>query len=136
MKKHYFENTQYPHIFERTYWGQCPFANNDNDASPEIFQNRNNLITKYNIIQNVDILDSFDMSTQQFLSKEWNKLRGFVDHTECYLTDNDNFILISSPYSHFCDDSYNHKYSENGWIKIDNIYHQTANSYLKIIPGY
>jgi len=120
--------TKYAPIYKNTYWGgfklhQCESITN------EIINNRNLFIEDYNIIKN-------RMRPPLYINKEHsNEHGGYLnnfDHVECYMDDNDNYVLISSPY-YSNGDQYDLFYIGLGWTRIYPLYSIYAATYVKII---
>ena len=110
-----YEKTNYPGIYSSTYWGH----NNSHYESNNIFQNRNSFIINHNIKKFVDIYP-------KYIDNEFNKLNNYNDHPECYLTNDNFFILLVSPYIEI-------PFNDNGWDKIYNLYSDSAHTYIKKI---
>ena len=89
--KHFYQYTKYPHKFKRTYWGNFTLTNNWNNFN-EIIENRNNFISKYNIKKRMDYC-----YCPNYIKKEFNILN-HGDHNEIYLTNDKDYVLITSPY--------------------------------------
>jgi hypothetical protein len=117
-KNYYYLQTNYPKIYDRTYWGMF-----SDTAKHEIISNRNRFITDYNIVKKRCKL------TKKIYSKHMeieNK-----DHSECYFNKDYNYVLVTSPYTGKPGlDDY---FIENGWTKIYPLYADTANTYIKIV---
>ena len=85
--------------------------------------NRNNFISKYNIKKRVKCCP-------RYIILELIKLN-CGDHNEIYLTNDEDYILISSPYTN------NEKYfNENnpGWNRIEKLYSIDALTFMKVVP--
>jgi hypothetical protein len=112
--------TKYPKIFRGTYWGTLDFEYNKNSITDEILLNRNKFVEKYNVIKQQNIILK--------INKEFDKLKGCTDHIECYLTNDNKYILTSNPYNN------NDKiYAEFGWYPTEKLYRIGAMTYMKII---
>lgn len=117
----YYELTKYPNIFKNTYWGDFFINNCNNDNN--IFTNRNEFVEKYNIKKNVSISD-----IPNYIYKEFENLGSARDHIECYLTNDNKYILVSSPYNNYN----NNIYHDNGFLSYEKLYN-SAYTYIKII---
>jgi hypothetical protein len=112
--------TKYPKIFRGTYWGTLDFEYNKNFITDEILSNRNKFVENYNVKRQQNITLK--------INKEFDKLKGYIDNTECYLTDDNKYILTSNPYNN--NDTI---YAEFGWYPTEKLYRTDTMTYMKII---
>ena len=116
----YASLTQYPKIFQDTYWGNFTTLN-PNNVSNDIIWNRDLFVANYNIKSNIKKLQKFS-----------KHIIGQCDHLEYYSTHNKEQNLICSPYSNF--DSFSKQtFLENGWIEIPPMYNTNATTFMKEI---
>ena len=105
--------TEFPTIFEKTYWG-CGSKGTD-----EIFANRNQFIRDYDI---VSVQSDRKIQNQKIFEyiqrKKTGRFHPYLDHVEWYFTRDERFIVISSPFNK--DDILKH--IENGWNQIPILY--------------
>lgn len=120
-----YELTNYPRIYVHTYWGA--FRADTGPSKAEIIQNRNIFIQEYNIKKSAErpkyiekILDDCEAACLH------------LDHIECYMNDNNEYVILSSPYD--TSESNREKYAEKGWTHIYNLYVNDADTFVKIIP--
>jgi hypothetical protein len=118
-EKQYYEQTKYKNIYKNTYWGSFRDI-----LSEEIINNSNNFIKEY------DIKSHKPYRNRSKLNRYICGLRhSMFDHVEYYITNDKDFIVITSPY---CNDN---DYINNtlGFVKINNLYTtHHSNTYLKI----
>ncbi len=120
-----YELTNYPRIYVHTYWG-C-FDADSRTASAEFIQNRNRFINEYNITKSANQ----PKYIQKFLD-ECIADKVYLDHIECYKNDNNEYVILSSPYD--TRESNREKYAEKGWTLIYKLYVNEADTFMKIIP--
>ena len=126
-KKSFFELTEYPKIFKKTYWGTFDLKDRTEKELEEInrtVENRNQFIKDYDI--------------KEICKKQKKKLREFIikmdetctlDHLEVYETNNKEYLLLNSPYTskgHYC----HQKLTELGWEEMPTLYFEEATSFL------
>ena len=109
------KQTEYPSIYENTYWGnfQCK-------TEPEIIENRNKFIPDYDIKKTC--------RTPKYVDKQVD-IEG-SDHMEYYLNGSGQFVTIMSPYTN--EKIYNH-FLSNGWAEIYPLYNTGYKTFIKII---
>lgn len=127
--KQYYEKTNYPKIYKKTYWGA--FRDDKNKVSNFVIYNRNRFIEDFNI-QSYKRLVYLENIIEYYRKKIGHLI---IDHVEYYKTKkyvNGKFdcVLIISPYSVSPDEE--KKILDNGWNKIYNMYSLTTKSYYKI----
>lgn len=122
-RDYYYTHTNYPKIFNQTYWGA--FDNSKNRLEEEIIENRNKFISTYNI-KDIKPKSKVPDYINKFIDR--NVYR-FLDHTEVYITKDNNYVAISSPYSDI-----NSEHIENGWTEIPALYNTSAKTFMKLIP--
>ena len=120
MKLHFSQNTKYNKIYKNTYWGNFVLdESNKIEDFAEIFENRNDFITKYHIK---------DVAAEtKFVGDYLRKLKKIslnLDHIEIYKTNDNNYLILNSPY---------YDGEIEGFEKIYNLYNKEANSYMQII---
>jgi hypothetical protein len=121
MNKNY-SKTNYPNIFKNTYWGKFNLLDNNYHISEDIFLNRNNFIETNNI-------KSCVQKRPYYIEVELNKLKKW-DHIELYITNNNEYILVSSIYGN----DYNDDYIKLNWSSTNKLYSIEAFTYIKIFP--
>jgi len=120
-----YQNTKYPKIYIKTYWGS--FDNNSNNyATQEIIDNRNKFILEYNIKNVTRKPPKYIHKIINPNLQENKKLA--LDHVEIYKTHDDKFILISSIYS-----NNTQEYINQGWNQLYNLYTNDSYTYVKIV---
>jgi hypothetical protein len=110
--------TKYPNIFKGSYWGNFTLTDSGYHINQQIISNRNKFVEDYNLIKRVPLPYWVDQYVVQ-------KLKRF-DHVELYLTNHDEYILISSPYTN----KYSDDYSDLNWSPIDKLYSVQAYTYM------
>ena len=119
------ERTKYPNIYKYSYWGN--FKENM-DITDEIIGNRNEFKEEYKIKKAFDMPKYIEKHIEEEL-----KTIGFIDHLECYKTEDKKYILLSSPYDDIDGTYTKAKYEGKGWMMIKQLYSRSAQSYIKII---
>lgn len=122
-RDYYYTHTNYPKIFNQTYWGA--FDNSKNRLEDEIIENRNNFISAYNI-KDIKAKSKVPEYINKFIDRN---VYNFLDHTEVYITKDNNYVAISSPYSDMNSDHVN-----NGWTEIPALYNTSTKTFMKLIP--
>lgn len=110
-----YQLTKYPLLFDN-YWGNIDAKH----TSEIIFTNRNTFAEKYGLVKYIS-------DKPKYILKELDKIKDISDHIECYLTCDNCYLIIRSPYESKNSDTH----SPFGWEKIDRLY-DSANTYLKI----
>lgn len=131
MENKFYELTKYPKIYGQTYWGGFKKQLNDNDNNIEILiNNRNNFIENYNIkkICNLKFIRKYVDHLRNLRDKPYN-----IDHLETYETFDKKYIIINSPYNSSKDNEYTENLLKEGWILINPLYSDHANTYIKFI---
>ena len=123
----YFEKTIKPNLFKKTYWGNFEYDPHC-IASEQIFTNRNNFITDFHITKHPFKIPKYVKSE----CYNGNQRKPILDHVEFYINENDDYVIISSPYSNL----YEGEYYVLGWVKIIKLYSDHAETYMKIIPKH
>lgn len=147
-RTYYADHTEYPNIYFNSYWGQIPERN----PVFEIIINRNEFIKEYEIkhyasrvpeyvskYTNLNYIDEFtiqlESSTQQ-LNQFLHGYQGMpLDHAEYYITQDDDWILLISPYDDIHEDDAI-LLSKLGWEKYKKMYSEHATTYILRIPGF
>jgi hypothetical protein len=122
-RDYYYTHTNYPKIFNQTYWGA--FDNSKNKLEEEIIENRNKFIRTYNI-KDIKSKSKVPAYINKFIDRN---AYPFLDHTEVYITKDNNYVAISSPYADI-----NSEHIENGWTEIHALYNTSAKTFIKLIP--
>jgi hypothetical protein len=120
----YADQTAYPEIYRKTYWGCFTTQQRQLPEEDYIISNRNKFIREYQI-------KCCRQKAPQYLYKIMSLDEG-LDHVELYetLDDDDYFIVLSSPYG--VEKPKTH--IKNGWIEIYQMYSSDARTFLKRIP--
>lgn len=120
-----YELTNYPRIYTHTYWGA--FGADTRPAKTEFIQNRNRFIHEYNIKKS-----AHRPKYIQKILDECEAAGVHLDHVECYANDNNEYVIVSSPYD--TTEPNRQKYAEKGWTHIYKLYVDEADTFIKIIP--
>jgi hypothetical protein len=116
----YADQTAYPKIFGKVYWG---WFENSAQLEDIIIANRNQFITDFDITR----------------CKSKSKLPGYIDdiirpsyldHSEVYHNENGDYVIISSPYG----TPKAEEHLEKGWTEIYPIYATHARTFIKKVP--
>lgn len=116
------DKTKYPELFCDTYWGNC---GSNLSVSSRIIDNRNEFVEEYKLKKYVELLPNVVVSEYDTISQLC-----VVDHGECYVDNNGNYVLISSPY-----DFYDETYVKHGWIPYNDLYNYHATTYVKVVKS-
>jgi hypothetical protein len=116
------ELTNYPAVFDGIYWGAFIYEKNQHLITPEIITNRNQFVEEYNIKKR-------KVNLPDYVDKHLKEMVGYLDHIECYITNDKKYVLISSPYT----DSNNNDYLNKDWKLIFNLYSKGSYTYMKVI---
>jgi hypothetical protein len=114
--RYYYEYTQFPKIFSKTYWGNFKLLN-EHPCPEYIFENRNEFIKYFNI-KSVYKMPYNMQKKYDYIFKEG-------DHFEIYKTNDKKIIIVNSPY--------HHREVHNSFIKCKPMYNSDATSYYLII---
>ena len=92
------ELTKYKNIYRYTYWGSFDAKANKHSINKNIYDNRNKFINDYNIKDVYKKPPQYIYKYIQSLLNHKYKNRRFFDHVEEYKTNNNDIIIITSPY--------------------------------------
>lgn len=154
------DQTKYPNIFEKVYWGYNPYDPN-RDKDVDVFENRNKFVEQFNIKKAIDKFNpgiklllnlEFNYETFDDMKKDMkeNKLfnrttptkiidkfkyqtlsHKFNDHVEVYETNDNKIIVLSSPYT-LRNSDYDVFLEKTGFIDYNKLYISSAVSFYKI----
>lgn len=127
-----YQMTNYPTIFKNVYWGNFEY---NISMYSNICINRNRFINEYDIKQFNDYnFEELSQEINKFISLAINsKDREFFDHYELYKNNNNEYILIVSPYNHLKNPKqYIYKYN---FDIIYPLYADNAYTFIKIIKN-
>lgn len=119
--------TNYPKIFERTYWGAFNTKDNGRRTNIEqIYKNRNDFVQKENIkcVAPSNFRCYSDYKDNLYNSPD----RYSFDHVEVYLTNDKKVVIINSPYH--SDEQF---LFQNGWEPYAEMYFSGVKTYIKRI---
>ena len=122
MTNNLSDMTNYKKIFSNTYWGSFDYNCNSSISNDLIIKNRNKFIEDYEIKRVVSNIPNYILNIKE---RQDSKL----DHLECYITKNKEYILVISPYN-----ERDLELIEKGWIDIYKLYSTGATTYIKILP--
>lgn len=121
----YSDLTQYPQLYENTYWGN--FKAGKGYPNSDIVNNRNEVAEQYSLLKNI-------MPRPAYLQYLLDDLRScenkYLDHVETYEIPNKKVMIIVSPYR--APDV--QLPPPRHWFTIPKIYSQSADSYAIIVP--
>lgn len=121
----YKDKTDFPEIFESTYWGA--FAATDTSPEQEIIENRNALVRDYALVKRRGRACPQYVKKHFGLKLDWPYQLRFWDHVEVHENATE-YIVISSPYG-----PANYEIWE-GFEAIPPVYSSSAKSYLGRVP--
>lgn len=128
-----YDQTMYPKIFNKTYWGyfSCKFL----DEDKFIFENRNKFIQEYNIKRccGNKIPQYIEYDVDLYFTK---KFKNFNDHRECYLDEDKNYVFIVSPYSRNIKEGEDEFLKDTPFKKIYQLYNPKSITYMMIIKNH
>lgn len=131
----YKELTEYPKIF-KYYWGNFTVNKHGliKNKEDQIIINRNQFIKEFKIKQKAGRYPKMRLEMIYLLRQKLNSRCYEFDHTEFYKTENDELVIVNSPY-HEIEDSKYWEYMESvGWRKYNKLYMPTAHTYIIVIP--
>ena len=125
--------TKYPKIFKGSYWGNQKHDGSDSDD--QIIENRNNFI-KDLIISRVTRPPTW---LNHFLEVDNDHTRDYYDHFEVYINNDNNFVVIMSPYitsdsQRFHD--YEIFYKARGFKLCEPLYSDTASTFIRVVEKW
>jgi hypothetical protein len=109
--------TEFPKLFEDTYWGRGTLDGLREDEKDEIIKNRNRFAKRYKLKNYVTPMEQTKTARDTLLSK--------FDHAEFYTTEDGDKILIVSPYNKSLPQD-----DEFGGIKIPPLYNLSCTTTL------
>lgn len=127
--KYFFELTKYPKLFKNTYWG-CFNTNGRTEEDireiKKIVENRNRFVEEYQITKKEKREPKY---VREKLNEISNKFDGGLDHLEIYKTQNNEYIILNSPYIKKDSKCYS-KLKDGGWEEVENLYFDNAISFI------
>ena len=116
----YADQTAYPKIFSKVYWGWSEMSEQLEDI---IVSNRNRFITDFDIVRYKS-----KSKIPAYIDIIINP--SYIDHSEVYHNTDGDYVIISSPYgSHKAEE-----HLEKGWTEIYPIYATHARTFIKKVP--
>ena len=130
---YFYELTEYPRIFKKTYWGT--FNRNDYEMAEimEIINNRNEFIKKYNIKQ---CIPKYKLPKKVFNETIINDVNDMFlfDHVEYYKSYDNKYYMLNSPYTNE-GSNVDKRLSLMRFEKIVPLYFKNAVTFIKeIVP--
>lgn len=118
--------TKYHDLYSKTYWGWGTYPS----LTDDIVQNRNRFAEHYRLKRCLG--DKVPGYIREYIQvkDEYKSNPDWVDHKECYLDQDNNYVWVVSPYS----DHYQETLISLGWQPVDKLYLPSAFSYVKLIP--
>ena len=134
QKKSWAEWTRYPTLFKGCKWGNYSSAEYSDGTfshrpDVQVIQHRNEWVGTYSITSKCDLkkLPLFNSIHKNFLDKTKYKS---VDRVECYHTQDNKIVIISSPYTDSLSTEDIQQYQDKGWIEIQNMYVGNTRTFL------
>jgi hypothetical protein len=128
----FHDATNYTKIFERTYWGAFNTRSNHTKNIEQIFKNRNKFIQQENIKgiphANLQCYSRYKANLFKLPRTPDCIYSCSFDHVELYLTNDNNIVIINSPY-----EADEHFLFDNGWESYDEMYFSGVKTYIKRI---
>jgi hypothetical protein len=122
----FYQYTEYPKIYEGSYWG-----NFDSKPEDNIANNRNSFITDYNIKKYVKHMSRYGKKIEKYM-KQYSWFNG--RHLELYsINDSKTLLALYSPYDAYHNKDYKQQVIADGWTEIYPLYSNTAVSFVKYI---
>ncbi len=122
----FYDLTDYPKIYNSTYWGD--FNNANNRIKKEIITNRNNFVKDFDIANVKTIPKKYQKYFYLEFETRYNEYKKLFDHVEQYRTNNNGYVVICSPYSQ--EDEIAEKL---GYKKYKNMYCYAGFTYVKVL---
>lgn len=125
--------TNYPKIFERTYWGAFNTKDNGRRTNVEqIYKNRNDFVQKENIKcvapSKINCYSTYKANLFRLPRTPECIYTCSFDHVEVYLTNDNKVVIINSPY--VADEQF---LFQNGWEPYAEMYFSGVKTYIKRI---
>ncbi len=124
-KTWYYNLTDYPKIYNTTYWGNFTFRG-DEDLN-NIIENRNSFIKEFDIKSHIK-------SLPKYMLMRCEKHINIGDHVEKYKTNDNKLIILNSPY--YLSDKEKQTFKELGYIEVKQMYSKHATTYMFITDIY
>ena len=117
------EKTKYSNIFKQTYWGSSVY----DQYNDKIIENRNNLVVEYSILGKA--------KEPSYSTDKWFTYSNGFDHKEYYRISGKRTLVLFSSYKGYINahrEEYEERFNRLGFILINPIYLEEAESYIKI----
>jgi len=119
--KTYGDYTDYPSIFNKTYWGAF-----QGEPEKDIIENRNQFIVDWEIEKKYKL--------PKYMLRKWGHLVDYnsnlIDHVEVYKTRNNTCVIVNSPYSIIPASKEEIEIIKLGYLKTYPLYNDMALSYI------
>lgn len=124
--KQFYKYTKYPNIYKKTYWGQLETIKDPLYCNVDfnIINNRNEFVEEFIIDRKCKFTKKFFKNNPKFKDYMKNE-RGAFDHIETYRDNNNDYVIVVSPYLE-CDDLL----FDLGFERIYNLYSRSSYSYV------
>lgn len=130
--------TDYPNIYRRQHWGDCPVPYQLTPDKTDVIENRNKFVEDYGIIKNRDCIPQYalrlanlDWMTHFRVKKD--RRSNIHDHMEFYESDN-HFIVVLSPYAGALREGDYEMALEQGYEPYLMMYNDNAVTLIKSVP--
>ncbi len=121
-----YQKTNYPKIYQRCYWGNAEYKENEHVCNPLIISNRNEFVEKYQPIVKQDMPLAYQLVS---LLKN-SKYRRIIDHVEVYKISS-GYIILNSLYNHYNREKLSYVLSLLGFMEYSQMYSTNAYTFIK-----
>lgn len=132
-----WDRTQYPKIFEGTYWGNWRTHNARTDKIEDENERMQQLTRMDTMIENRnEFVRDFSIKRRircpMYVSQQSFDLLGFSrDHIETYLTTDNKYVTVSSPYT---PKERKQCHLDAGFLEYKKMYSHDSETFIKVIP--
>ncbi len=131
---HYYDMTEFPKLFKRTYWGNFQTEHEEEDHSI-FFKHRNDFVRLFNITRQVTLIPQYVNQHLQMLRDQKMRL---VDHVECYYTREKYYVLVVNPYCEPGQVDYEQRVeaaAKVGFQRYKTIYNSGTTTFIAVVMG-
>lgn len=123
------EQTQYPDIFEWTFWSQ--YCSNKLDQQEIVINNRNSFVSTHHVLELID--DVVPRHIQRFTYVQSAKHKK-IHNIEVYKTQNHPYIVVSSPVEELTVLE-SQALIADGWHRTPRLFYPNLDSWIHLNPN-
>jgi len=121
------DQTQYPNIFEWTFWSK--YCSNRLDQQDTVINNRNSFVSIYHVLKLIDV---FPRKVERFANVQSLKYKS-IKHMEVYKSQDHPYIIIASPI-HEPTETESQALIADGWQRIPGLFFSHSDSWIHLNP--